>query len=218
MIVGPSGSGKTVLVEKLLAHLPSMFTERIQKVKYCYGVWQDRYEKMKKMGVEFHQGLPQVPLDHKSFFPKNKRPGLLILDDLMNDASNSSTVLDLFTKDSHHKNVVAILICQNMFPPGKFQRTINLNSHYVVAFKNPRDKIGVRTLAIQSFPGEHAQVLDVFREATERPHSYLLFDFHPSSKDEDRLKTNILPSEKPLIVYKREEVDDDEPQRKKRKT
>lgn len=108
MIVGPSSCGKTVFVQQLIKYLPQMFTEKIKTVKYCYGVWQDRYKQMK--GVEFHKGIPEVSLDHKSFFPPNQRPGLLILDDVMGQAGDSQTVVDLFTKDSHHKRTKCLLL------------------------------------------------------------------------------------------------------------
>ena len=35
---------------------------------------------------------------------------------------------------------------QDMFPKGKHAKTISRNAHYIVAFKNPRNQLGVRIL------------------------------------------------------------------------
>ena len=59
----------------------------------------------------------------------------------MNEGNNDKNVLDLFTKDSHHQQITVIYLCQDLFPTGKFAKTISRNAHYIVAFKNPRDQI-----------------------------------------------------------------------------
>ena len=48
---------------------------------------------------------------------------------------------------------------QDLFPPGKSSKTINRNTHYIVAFKNPRDQTGIRTILLQAFPDRWRQVL-----------------------------------------------------------
>ena len=48
--------------------------------------------------------------------------------------------------------------------------------------------------------GVNAQ--EIFHDITKsKPHSYLLIDFHQSTPDEIRFRTNILPHEYPPIVY-----------------
>ena len=61
---------------------------------------------------------------------------LLVLDDMMDHLG--SGVADLFTKGSHHKNKSVIAVTQNLFHQSRFQRTISLNTHYMVLFKSPR--------------------------------------------------------------------------------
>jgi hypothetical protein len=39
----------------------------------------------------------------------------------------------------HHRNISVMYIVQNLFHRGKHHRTIGLNAHYMVVFKNPRD-------------------------------------------------------------------------------
>ena len=67
------------------------------------------------------------------------RGGVLVLDDLMEEGGQDKRELDLFTKDSHNRNITVLYLTQDSFPPGKFSKTINRNAHYIVAFKNPRD-------------------------------------------------------------------------------
>ena len=71
MMAGPSGSRKTVLTTKLLLEL---FADPPQDVHYCYRSWQKGFNKLKKVA------LPK-------WFPEG---GVLVLDDLMDKAENSS--------------------------------------------------------------------------------------------------------------------------------
>ena len=93
--------------------------------------------------------------------------GLLVLDDLMEEGGNDKRVSDLFTKHSHHQNVTVIYLCQDMFPPGKFAKSISRSVHYIVGFKNPRNQLGMRNLLLQSFPMRWQEVQQTFRKVTE---------------------------------------------------
>ena len=200
LVVGPSSCGKTVFVERLLHEKHALFDNHAGKVYYCYGAWQSKFNDMQKRGIHFHQGIPERETIPKWF----NSGGLLILDDLMDEGSSDKTVLDLFTKYSHHNNVTVLYLCQDMFPPGKYAKTISRNAHYVIAFKNPRDQLGVRNLALQAFPGDWEEVLKVYRDATNRPYGYLIFDLHPNSSDKQRLISNILDQEGFTTVYSKQ--------------
>ena len=127
----------------------------------------------------------------------------MVLDDLMREGSDDNRVLHLFTRDSHHRGINVIFMTQDMFPKGKHTKTISRNAHYIIAFKNPRDQLGVRILTQQAFPQEFKDVLNVYRDATERPYGYLMFDLHPNSSDSERLKTNLLRDEGYTTVYRK---------------
>ena len=101
----------------------------------------------------------------------------------------------MFTKYAHHKNLTVIFIVQNLFPKGKHARDISLNAHYIIVFKNPRDKLQIEYLARQIMPRHSKGVVQVFEEATRKPHSYLLFDLTQSTHDALRIRTNIFPDE-----------------------
>ena len=199
LIVGPSGCGKTVFVEKCLKERSHLFPQAPACVHYCYGIWQDKYRDFQKQGIHLHQGIPSSQDLTRWYQPSGG--GLLVLDDLMDEGSNDKRVLDLFTKDSHHRNVTVLYLCQDMFPPGKYAKTISRNAHYIVAFKNLRDQLGVRNLALQCFPKQWASVLEAYEDATARPYGYLLFDLHPSSQDGKRLKGNVLQNEGYTCLY-----------------
>ena len=79
---------------------------------------------MKEHGVKFQDGIPDSELLPKWF----QEGGLLVLDDLM-EGGNDKRVLDLFTKDSHHQNITIMYLCQGMFPPGKYSKSISRNAH-----------------------------------------------------------------------------------------
>ena len=80
-----------------------------------------------------HEGVPE---DYGS---ANGELSLVILDDLLTDVY-SKQVCELFTQCSHHRNLSVILITHNLFHQGSFCRDISLNAHYIVAFKNVREK------------------------------------------------------------------------------
>ena len=89
------------------------------------------------------------------------------------------------------------------FPPGKLSRTISLNSHYFVIFRNPRDSLGISTLAKQMFPGRTDYLMESFRDATSRSYGYLVIDCHQLIPENVRLRTNILPGERQIAYVKR---------------
>ena len=119
----------------------------------------------------------------------------MVLDDLMDKGSNHKRLLDLFTNDSHHQGIMVLYLCQDLFLNRKFAKTISRNAHYIVAFKNPRDQLGLRNLLLQSFPTRWQDVMDTFRKVTERPFGYMLLDLHPASRDDQRILSHLLKDE-----------------------
>ena len=53
----------------------------------------------------------------------------------MDEGGNYKRVLDLFIKDSHHKGITVLYLCQDLFPNGKFAKTISRNAHYTVRLR-----------------------------------------------------------------------------------
>jgi len=103
--------------------------------------------------------------------------------------------VNLFTKGSHHRNVSVVLMVQNVFYKNKHVRTISLNTHYMVLFKNPRDASQFSSLARQIYPNNCNFAVVAYKDATREPFSYLMLDFRPEQDDHLGLRTNIFPSE-----------------------
>ena len=91
----------------------------------------------------------------------------------------------------------------HLFPPGKLSRTISLNSHYMVIFRNPRDSLGISTLAKQMFPKHINYLMEAFDDATSKPYEYLMIDCHQLTPENMRLRTNILPGERQIVYARR---------------
>lgn len=108
------------------------------------------------------------------------------MDDLMAEGGNDKEVMNLFTQCSHHLNVTVCYLCQDMFPTGKFAKTISRNAQYIIAFKNPRDKIGLRNLLLQMYPTKWQEVMQVYNECTARLFGYVCFDVYLASRDSMR--------------------------------
>ena len=200
MIVGPSGSGKTQLTEALLTEGTVFEGRKTRPCHNCYAVWQPRFDGMKRQGIQFHEGIPEVA-DLQTWFPQG---GVLVLDDLMDEGGNDKRVLDLFTRESHHRHITVLYLCQELFPPGKFAKTISRNAHYVIVFKNPRDQTGCRALVLQAFPDRWRDVLKLFVACTQRPYGYLMIDLHPASDDRFRLFSHVTQQDGPTVVYERQ--------------
>ena len=114
IVAGPSGSGKSELVEQWLRYL-NVFQVKPKKMVYVYDRWQPRFDRMqKKDGIQFHHGLPDP--GHLTKWFGATRGGLLVLDDLMEEGGQDKRVLDLFTKDSHHRNYTVLNLTQDLFP------------------------------------------------------------------------------------------------------
>ena len=196
MVAGMTGSGKTVWVKSLLQQAQRTISLPPETIVWCYSQWQPAYlESMTTIpNIEFVKGIPEN-LEKDSYFDIHKR-NLMVIDDQMADAGNDKRIVNLFTKGSHHRNLsVIIYIVQNLFHQGKGNRNNSLNCHYLVLFKNPRDKLQILTLAKQMYPRNTDSFINHYEEAVQRPFGYLLVDLKTTAPDNCRLRTNVLPGE-----------------------
>ena len=61
--------------------------------------------------------------------------------------------------------------------------------------KYPQDKQHISVLARYVRPEHVQEFMKSYEEATKRPHGYLMLDLKPTTDDQHRLKTNVLPEE-----------------------
>ena len=138
---------------------------------------------------------------------------LVVLDDQMEYRNahkrGADSVVKFFTQGSHHRNTTVVYIVQNLFNQDKSMRTVSLNAHYIIVFKNPCDGTQIQTLACQMFPGNPTPLLDAFKDATTvtlesgETRGCLLLDFHPTSCDGLSMLTSVF-DERPTAYVPRE--------------
>jgi len=199
VIAGSTQSGKTHFVTNMLLHSSKTFSHPIQRLVYCYGTY------LKETFIKLKQSYPNIELingidDSLQF--NSDIVNCLIIDDLMTDAVKSSKISDLFTKGYSHSNLTIILLTQNIFQQGIYGRTININAHYMIYFKNPRNTQQIGFLARQMYRDKSNALIEAYDDAVIRPFSYLFIDFKQRTPEKLRLKTNVLPTDpQPCIVY-----------------
>src|SRR6218665_2192750 len=145
IVSGPSGCGKTQFTLRFIGHLEHMVRPTIDKVLWCYGVYQEIFD----------------------------------------------------------RNVSVLYLTQNLFYKGKHTRTISLNAHYMVIFKNVRDTTQIANLARQMLPEQSNFMMEAFRDATLVPFGYLLIDFKPDTDERCRLRTNKFPGETQYVYIRK---------------
>lgn len=206
-ISGATGSGKTTWLFKVLSEKEELFSpEPPHSILYCYGVWQELFENMEKNipNLSFHEGLPSE--DNINDITKNNQHNIIILDDLMREVIKNTDMELLFTRGSHHKKLTVIYLNQNMFCQGKNARTISLNSHYIVLFRNLRDCSQIQKLGQQLYPGKGNLLVEAYKSCTQSPFGYLVIDLSPRSDEKYRLRTKIFQSEDTIIFQPRGNV------------
>ena len=198
MVSGPTGSGKTYWVNKLLSN--DMFTEKVSSVLYCYGVYQNYFERMTIPNLTFMEGIPNLDTIKKM---NDGKFHVIVLDDLMEYIVKSVEVQNLFTKYCHHFNITAIFLTQNIFAKGMCSRTININTHILVLFANKRDESQAIFLAKQLYPSAVKVFIEAYEHATASQYGYLVVDCEPKTPKELKLRTLIFPSEQTICYLKK---------------
>ena len=188
---GPSGSGKTFLIRNILKNFNSTIANLDNSeinVVWAFGKWQEIYNNpINNVNFKYIEGIPEEE--------ECENYDIIILDDLMSEIKNNKFVIDLFTKGSHHNRQSVILLTQNLYHKGPIMRDINLNSHYLIIFKSPRDKMQIMALARQLYPNMANYFMSAYEQATEFPHGYLIVDLKQDTPDYLRLKSRIIPCE-----------------------
>lgn len=178
-----------------------MFETAPESIIYCFNVYQKPlFDEMKTEieNIHFFEGLPDRENLHE-WNKMNNGHKVIVLDDLLQKASASNDIVDLFCVLSSHMNYTVLFLIQNIFGDSKKLRTISLNAHYFIIFKNQRHQGQVQTLGSQIFPRQTVYFMDAYKKAVSRPYGYLLIDTHP--RGSYTLRSNILPGET-TIVYK----------------
>jgi hypothetical protein len=204
LIAGASSSGKSTFVSHLLRNADSLYTETPGPVVYFYKVHQELFDELGKEGVvdQFIQGPPTM--EWLADYCGQNENATIIIDDQAIDSSEDTS--NIFSVGSHHLKCNVILITQSLFWKNKHARDISLSSTYIVLMKNPRDQLQITNFSKQFQPGASAVIRAIFKEATTRPYSYLIFDMHQKTPESLRMFSNIFNENNlPPVVYVRHE-------------
>ena len=80
------------------------------------------------------------------------------------------------------------LVVKNLFL--KSLRTISVNMQYFFIGKNPRDASSVTNLAKQMTPGDTPRFGEAYKDATDKPYSFLFVSARQETLDKVRLIKN----------------------------
>jgi hypothetical protein len=143
--------------------------------------------------VEWHEGMPTKP------YLDNLSDTILILDDLMAESVNDSTLMSIFTERSHHQCISVILIMQNIYHQGKQSISIGINARYLVLFKNPRDRQEIKMLALRMVPDKWRKFLEKFDYETSKLRGKVIIDENRIVKSCE-LKYFFQDAQKPQVI------------------
>ena len=193
VVSGPSGVGKTEFVIDVVINNKEYFKPNVEHIVYCYNNWQISYDKIKLVqNLKFNEGLPNT-----NEILSNT---LLVIDDLYTEAEQNQEILDLFIRESHHRNITVILITQNLYSrtcKNNF-RTMRINSHYIIYFDSPADRTPIYTLSRQMYPHCTQFLVECFFDAINNGSNYLYIKTKPRYQ-KYRIMRGILKGEKKIV-------------------
>ena len=192
LVVGPSQCGKTYFVQKMLTeHCIQYPNKKRMRITWYYNQWQPCYKALQStLGdtIHFTQGIPDLSDDLHEINPKWNN--ILVFDDLMTQAMDSSVLSRLFTQ-GRHRNASVILLLQNMFPKGKFNTDISRNAQYLVLFRSPSDRKQIDMIAERIFAKDQPNFMSVYGKLTTQPYGYVLIDNQPKTHSQHQVVSHI---------------------------
>ena len=149
------------------------------------------YEKLKKSlgkSIRFERGVPELSEDLCEINARYNN--IIILDDLMAEATDSPVVSRLFTQ-GRHRNASVILLLQNMFPKGKYNTDISRNAQYLALFQSPSDRKQIGIIADRMFDKNRVHFMNAYYKETEKPYGYLLVDNKPGTPPDNQILADL---------------------------
>lgn len=127
LVAGASFCGKTHLLNRLLSNHRNQFSQKFDRIYWCYAEEGSISNKVK--GVTYIKGFPSNEILEN----EGGKPILLILDDLMNELDRRISLL--FSRGCHHNQISVFVLIQNLFFQSAVSRDIALNAKYLIIFK-----------------------------------------------------------------------------------
>ena len=110
---------------------------------------------------------------------------IIILDDLMAEATDSPVVSRLFTQ-GRHRNASVILLLQNMFPKGKYN-----TSSCDPSDRSPSDRKQIGIIGERMFDKNGVHFMNAYYKETEKPFAYLLVDNKPDTPADQQILADL---------------------------
>lgn len=170
IVAGASGAGKTEIVKKMVKEIRNDF----ESIHYCYPDYLTDIPTEFDADVHYHPGIFTT-----RELSSVKDHSLLIIDDLMVEASSSSDINKLFTVIGRKRNISVILLVQNLYQQGKHFRNIRLNATGFILFKF-RAAFDVNLRLLKDLGLKATIKRSHLEGALSRKYSYLFVDIHPN--------------------------------------
>jgi hypothetical protein len=206
VLAGPTQCGKTYFLIRAIRE--ELFKPEPQRTVWVFSEMQPAYADLARElpSIEFVKGFTNEL--YETFDPRVRN--LLILDDQMENRAahkrGDNDVTKFFTQGSHHRNLTVVYIVQNLFNQDASMRTISLNTHYMVLFKNPRDATQIRTLSQQMYPDHRRMLVEAYHDATFQPYGYLVLNLRPDACDAFRILTDVF-ADRPAAYVPRDTLE-----------
>lgn len=204
-VIGSTQAGKTTWILNVLRYSKLLFRQPkcAQNVIYFYAIWQDKFDEAEREGL-VSKWVPEIPTQElvTEYTEKFKNDGgsIVIIDDHTNNLDKNA--IQIFTVLTHHLRCCTFLLSQSLFPKCPAYREISLNCTYTVIFKTARDFRQFRTFAQQLFPRNWMFLVNVYEKETRKQFSYILVDHDHATPPLLQIRSNLLPHEGPLTIYK----------------
>lgn len=200
LLSGSRRTGKTEFTKTLLLQSNDFITPRVNWIfwfapthqKELFQVLEEKLD-----NIIFCKGLPED--DILDYVHQRSGRKLIILDDLMEEASERKDILNLFTR-GRHEDVSIILLSQNDFHAGKHYRTIARNTDYSVVFKNVRNPAMINIYAQQMHLKEFLP--KAYQDAVKEPYGYLFMNLRSDCDDRLRFRTKIFSNHSITYIKK----------------
>ena len=140
VVAGPTGSGKSEWVLRLIDNANEMTEPPPSRIWYCYGEFQPTFNNYPR--IRFREGLPDMSdavFDGSESNFRRSHVG--------DQSTGRKRVYENFASSQRQRSISHSKLVRQ-----KQKRTISLNTHYLMLFKNPRDATQFATLASQMYP------------------------------------------------------------------
>ena len=193
VVAGATQSGKTTTVMKLLAQAAKHFQPAPRRVVLFYNcdqsIYHDMGSSLRSQGIEV-QMEPTRELSEEDLqrFASPSYETLILIDDSTIAAQKSIQLAHLFTVARHY-HVSLVVFLHSIFGGNQANRIIAQNTMYYFLQNSPRMRGQVQMLGSQM--GMRKELQGAFDRISGTPYSHVFVDLHPTSKINNRVRTNI---------------------------